>query len=221
MPYPTCRHIKDDGHLCQSPAMRREHYCYFHYHHRVRRMKLAQVRAEGGRVWLDLPPLEDMRAVQSAVSQVVEAIAAGLIELKRARILLTALRLAASNFKAAQAWSDRSQFETDDWQEIVASQPASAKDHGLPSNLNLDADPEEAFPPSAPEPGAPPAERFVGQNRSAVGCRTTPGIIDTKQRLGPEDQLMMLTEIRNAIAEGLGKKQAATGANSRGPNSLQ
>jgi hypothetical protein len=192
--------------------MRREHYCYFHYNHRVRRMKIAQARARGERVWLDLPPLEDMRAVQSAISQVIEAIAADVIELKRARALLTALRLAAYNFKTAQAWSDRSQFETDELHESVTSQPASANESGLPSGIDLDADPEKAFPPPAPKPGAPPAARFVGQNRSAVGCRTAPGILDTFQRLGYEDQLMMLNEMRNAIAEGLGRKPPASSA---------
>jgi len=210
MSYGTCRHIKEDGHLCQSPAMRREHYCYFHYHHRVRRMKMAQARARGEHVCLDLPPLEDMRAVQAAISQVVEAIAAGVIELKRARALLTALRLAAHNFKTAQAWSGRSRFEVDEWQESVATQPALASEHGLPSDIDLDAHPEEAFPPPAPKPGAPPAARLVVQNRSAVGCRTAPGILDTIKRLGPEDQLMMLQEMRSAIAQGLDRKPPAS-----------
>jgi hypothetical protein len=214
--------------------MRREHYCYFHYNHRVRRMKIAQARASGERVWLDLPPLEDMRAVQSAISQVVEAVAADVIELKRARALLTALRLAAYNFKTAQAWTDRSHFEVDEWQESVTSQPASVSEDGLPPNIDLDADPEEAFPPPKPKPGAPPSARFIGQKRSAIGCRTTPGILDTFQRLGPEEQLTMLTEMRNAIAEGLGRRpfvssadasssslSQATKAASGGPNSLQ
>ncbi len=212
MPYSTCRHIKEDGHLCQSPALLREHYCYFHHNHRARRMKIAQARANGERLWLDLPPLEDMRAVQAAISQVIEAIAADVIELKRARVLLTALRLAAGNLRNAQAWSDRSQYEVDELHESVASSPGLASQYGLPANLDLDADPEAVFPPPKPKPGAPPATHLAGHKRSAVGCRTAPGIIDTCKQLGPDDQLAMLQEIRTALAEGLGLRKPPASA---------
>jgi hypothetical protein len=212
MPYPTCRHIKEDGHLCQSPAMHQSHYCYFHDNHRARRMKIAQARARGERIWLDLPPLDDMRAVQAAISQVIEAIAADVIELKRARALLTALRLAANNFKSARAWGDRSQFEVDEWHESVASYPELAAEYGLPPNTDLDADPEEVFPPPKAKPGAVPVARLVGHRRSAVGCHTVPGIIDTCKELGPDDQLMMLREMAGAFAQGMGKRPPTSSA---------
>ena len=212
MPYATCRHIKEDGHLCQSPAMNREHYCYFHHNYRARRMKIAQARANGERLWLDLPPLEDMRAVQAGLSQVIEPIAGGVIELKRARVLLTALRLAAYNFKTSQAWTDRSQYEVDELHESVAAYPGLTGEYGLPPNIDLDADPEEVFPTPKPKPGAPPLTRFVGHKRSALGCRTAPGIVDICKRLGPDDQLAMLQEIRTALAEGLGLKKPPTSA---------
>ncbi len=213
MPYPSCRHIKEDGHLCQSPAMHRGHYCYFHDNHRARRLRIAQARARGERIWLDLPPLDDMRAVQAAIGQIMEAIAADVIELKRARALLTALRLAANNFKAIRAWGDHSQFEVDEWHESVADYPELAAEYGLPPDTDLDAHPEDVFPPAKPKPGAPPVARFVGHKRSAVGYKTVPGIIDTCKQLGPDDQLMMLQELLSAVRLGMGKKPptAATG----------
>ncbi len=214
MPYPTCRHIKEDGHICQSPAIHRSHYCYFHDNHRARRMKIAQARARGERIWIDLPPLEDMCAVQSAVAQVAEAIAAGVIELKRARALMTALRLAANNFRTVKAWRGHP-YELDESHERVASYPGLALEYGLPPKTDLDAHPEEVFPPAKAKPGAPPMARFAGHKRSAVGCRTTPGIIDSCKRMTSEDQLFVLREMANAFAEGMGKKPPIAAASSQ------
>ncbi len=221
MPYPTCRHIKEDGRLCQSPAMRREHYCYYHAGHRARRMKLAQARSRGERVWLDLPPLEDMQAVQTALSQVIEAIAARVIDRRDARLLLTALRLASNNFKTVQAWTGRSPYEIDEWHESVAGSPGLASEFGLPRDTDLDADPEQAFPPPKPKPGAPPVARLAAAKRSAVGCRTSPGILDTCKRLAPDDQLMMLREMAGAFAEAMGKKPPTTAAPSSNTKTRQ
>ena len=147
MPYPTCRHVKQDGYLCQSPALKHRDYCYYHADVRARRMAMAQARSRGEQWWLRLPPLEDMRAVQSAIAQVVEAVAADLIPLKRARVLLTGLRLAATNFRASNAWHHHSQYENDGRYSHIVSCPALEEEYGLPAGINLDADPETVFPP--------------------------------------------------------------------------
>ena len=105
-----------------------------------------------------------------------------------------------------------SPYELDEWHESVASYPGLASEYGLPPNTDLDADPEEVFPPAEAKPGTPPLPRLVGHKRSAVGCRTAPGIVDTCKRLGPDDQLMMLREMASAIAEGMGKKPPASAA---------
>lgn len=36
----TCKHVMPDGHLCQSPAMRHQSYCYFHNEHRKKAARM-------------------------------------------------------------------------------------------------------------------------------------------------------------------------------------
>ena len=100
----TCHHSFDNGSFCKSPALRGRDYCCYHLNHRGRLMRIARKRAQNERLFLTLPPLENMHAVQSALSQVLEAVAADMIDLKRAQFLLTGLRHAASNFKNPKAW---------------------------------------------------------------------------------------------------------------------
>jgi hypothetical protein len=51
-----------------------------------------------------LPLLENMHAVQSALTQVVEVLAADMIDPNRAQLDLSALCMAADNFKNPAAW---------------------------------------------------------------------------------------------------------------------
>jgi len=99
MPYQTCRHVKEDGHLCQSPAVRGEHFCHFHQSHRTAAIAIAQARVRGEHPGLYLPPLKDPWAVQYALSDLLNALGAGEIDHKRANIILRVLRTASDNFK--------------------------------------------------------------------------------------------------------------------------
>ena len=76
MNYKTCTYIHDTGYLCESAAVGGRDYCCFHLRYRGCLMRMAQARARGHHFHLDLPPLENMHAVQSALSHVVEALAA-------------------------------------------------------------------------------------------------------------------------------------------------
>ncbi|HVP55020.1 MAG TPA: hypothetical protein VMU45_08500 [Candidatus Eisenbacteria bacterium] len=107
MPYPTCRHVMDDGNFCQSPAMRGQHYCYFHISHRTRYAMIAQERARGERTGLYVPPLKDLGAVQLALTELCKAIAADEMDPKSARTLLSVLRTAADNLKTGQVTTGR------------------------------------------------------------------------------------------------------------------
>jgi hypothetical protein len=109
MPYPTCRHVKEDGHLCQAPAMRGQYYCYFHQSHRTRYMKMAQARARGENPPLYIPPLKDMAAVQISITQLCQAIADGAIDLKQARTLTNVLRVASDSLIKAKRESASAQ----------------------------------------------------------------------------------------------------------------
>ncbi len=163
MTYKTCTHVHDNGHYCQSAAASGRDYCCYHLRHRGRLMRMAQARARSQRFDLRLPPLENMHAVQSALSQLVEAVAADMIDLKRAHFLLSALRQAANNFKHPDAWKP-SAYQNDHSQAHPYNYNNFEAEYGLPDNLDLDAPPEVAFPPPQPAEtsGAPPLSPAVG-----------------------------------------------------------
>src|SRR5271167_1913501 len=138
----TCKHIHDDGRICNSAAVTDRNLCLYHLSHRARLMRQAQYRARGERFYLQLPPLESMHAVQSALTQLSEALAADIIELKRADRLIRVLNIASRNL-----------LKSDKWPSSLchSDQPAPAVDltaeYGLPADLDLNTPPEVAFPP--------------------------------------------------------------------------
>ncbi len=141
MEYRTCTYIRDDGNICNSAAVTDRNLCLYHLEHRARLMRIAQYRARGERFHLQLPPLESMHAVQSALTQLSEALAADMIELKRADRLIRVLNLASRNLLKADKWP-ASPYHSD--------QPAPAIDltanYGLPNDLDLSLAPDVAFP---------------------------------------------------------------------------
>ena len=104
MEYPTCTYIHDDGGICKSAAVTDRNLCLYHLRHRARLMRMAQYRARGERFDLILPPLESMFAVQSALTQLSEALVADMIELKRADRLIRLLNIASRNLLKADKW---------------------------------------------------------------------------------------------------------------------
>ena len=163
MEYKTCTYIHDTGYLCQSAAVGGREYCCYHLRHRGRQMRMAKHRARGERFDLHLPPLENMHAVQSALSQVIEALAADMIDPKRAHELLLALRQAATNFRHPEAWR-ASEYKNDQSAPYPKSYEEFEAEYGLPENLDLKVSPEVAFPP--------PAHDVVNER---VGCPTPAG----------------------------------------------
>ena len=164
MTYKTCTHVHDNGHYCQSAAVAGRDFCCYHLRHRGRLMRMAQYRARNERFDLRLPPLENMHAVQSALSQILEALAADMIELKRARAMLTVLRQAADNFKHPDAWQP-SAYMTDQSQPHPENYDSFEAEYGLPEQLDLNLRPEVAFPPppvTNNHAGAPPLSPSFG-----------------------------------------------------------
>jgi hypothetical protein len=139
-------------------------HCYYHSNWRARRMAMAQARARGQKWWFTLPPLEDMRAVQSAVAHIVEALAAELIEPKRAQVMLAALRLASHNFRATRAWIGGSEYENDGRYASIVRYPGLEEDYDLPGDIDLDADPRKVFPVMA---ASSPSAQATSQEASA------------------------------------------------------
>lgn len=145
MEYKTCNHLHDTGERCGSAAATNRGYCTYHLGCRARALRMAQYRARSERFDLRLPPIESMSAVLSAVNQLVEAVAADMIDLKRADFLLKGLRFAAHALKASDKWQP-SVYHTD----VAAPAINLEAEYGFPEGLDLAVPPEIAFPPPNP-----------------------------------------------------------------------
>jgi hypothetical protein len=96
---PRCEHLKVNGTQCESPALRRNHYCYFHKRWQEARIVLNANRARRGRAALELPVLEDANSIQVSLMQIMRLILSGQIDPKTAGLLLYALQTASSNLR--------------------------------------------------------------------------------------------------------------------------
>ncbi len=194
MEYRTCTYIHDDGGIGNSAAVTDRNLCLYHLRHRARLMRMAQYRARGEHFDLTLPPLESMFAVQSALTQLSEALAADMIELKRADRLIRLLNIASRNLLESDKWP-ASPYHSD--------QPAPAvslADYGLPNDLDLNLSPEAAFPaPAAFETdNCPPATDNCSPMPTVNYCEHGPGCPEHTIRADyPETpELAELREIR-------------------------
>ena len=101
MNVPTCRHIKTNGIQCKSPALSEGDWCFFHNRLHQRHSSYRHTQATQGYLipgqHIQLSPLEDRESVQLALSMVVNALATGRLETKRATTLLYGLQLASTN----------------------------------------------------------------------------------------------------------------------------
>ena len=166
MSFKYCQHVKENGIFCNSGAMKGRRYCYFHLRLRARRLAMAKARAANAPWRLHLPPLEDLHAIQSSIMQVLDAIAHGALDLERGRLILYGLQQAGTNVRTVNSWSSNSRFAVTEFDDMRAiDYPGLETEFGLPRHVDLDAAPEDVFPPAAtesqpPEPAAakkPPA----------------------------------------------------------------
>ncbi len=99
--YPLCRHIKTNGVQCKSPALDQSAYCFFHSRLHQRHTGFRYTPATRGYLipgqHIELTPLEDCESVQVALSVVINALATGQLETRRATALLYGLQLASIN----------------------------------------------------------------------------------------------------------------------------
>ncbi|HSY13556.1 MAG TPA: hypothetical protein VK976_15295 [Verrucomicrobiae bacterium] len=147
MSYKHCQHVKENGIFCGSPSMKGRDYCYYHVRTLARRLAMAKARSERKPWRLDLPPLEDMYAVQAAITNVLEALAAATLDPKRGGLILYGLQQAANNVRLP-AWGVSSHFAIQDYDERrVDHYPGLEAEFGLPKNVDLEAAPEDVFPP--------------------------------------------------------------------------
>ena len=101
MRYLLCRHIKTNGVQCQSPALKEAVYCYFHSRFSQRHIGFRHTPETGSALipgqHIELSPIEDRESVQVALSVVINALATGQLDIRRATALLYGLQLASSN----------------------------------------------------------------------------------------------------------------------------
>ena len=103
-------------------------------------MKMAQSCAANQRFQLFLPPPEDPAAIHSALTQVIEALAADMIEPSRARALISGLRLCLQSLKKKDSWHD-SAYHCDEPVDYESFET----DYRLPKDIDITAHPEEVF----------------------------------------------------------------------------
>ena len=128
MQYELCRHIRTNGVQCQCPALRHQPYCFFHTRMQQRHSGFRHTPETKGFLipgqHIELAPLEDRNSIQVALSVVVNALATGQLETKRATAILYGLQLASMN--AARLHLDpfpgevvREAVQTDDGQDLA------------------------------------------------------------------------------------------------------
>src|SRR5271165_5964516 len=92
MQYESCRHIKEDGTYCGSPALRECKYCYHHLRERGRRLRRARALRDNLPYRLEIQSLDNLYAVRDALTDVAQALAAGQLEPATAGKLLYAIQ---------------------------------------------------------------------------------------------------------------------------------
>src|SRR5271157_7800 len=180
----TCNHIRENGRCCRSAAVTGRDYCHFHLGVLGRRLKMARARARGERWRLELPPLEDLYAVQVGIMQVLDALGHEQLDSRRGALMLYGLQQAATNLRCPQeVWERSCRFDN-----VEAVQwDGFEQEHGLPKNFDVDTPPEVAFPPPAAGRDSTEValqERKAEANRAAAGAPLLSAFV--ADRVGPE-----------------------------------
>ena len=96
-----CRHVKTNGTRCRAPSLTDGTWCYFHHRLHQRHATFRPTETTRGYLvpgqHIELTALEDRESVQVALSVVINALATGQLDIKRATALLYGLQLASNN----------------------------------------------------------------------------------------------------------------------------
>ncbi|HKD83974.1 MAG TPA: hypothetical protein VKB58_04435 [Terriglobales bacterium] len=112
MAVPICEHIKPSGKRCGSPALRDKSFCYYHSNVEeclpsVRNMFAVRNPNAAPGEWpftdFPAPVLEDAAAIQVGFTQALYGVANGHLDLRRAKLVLSALHGASANLKRLEA----------------------------------------------------------------------------------------------------------------------
>ena len=95
-----CRHIFPDGHRCGSKCLRHEPFCY--YHHTTRKPRTGPPLRDTHSTF-DLPLPDDRSSIQAAIGLILQRLAGGGLDTKRAGLLLYGLQIASMNLPKPSA----------------------------------------------------------------------------------------------------------------------
>ena len=147
MQYETCRHVKEDGIYCGSPALRERKYCYYHLMQRGRRLRRARALRDNLPYRLEIQSLDNPYAIRDALTDVAQALAAGQLDARIAGKLLYAFQQVTTanrrieQIEAAAAAKDAVKdvnLDSDN-DSRVQEFPEFEKQFNLPAGVDLDA----------------------------------------------------------------------------------
>ena len=157
MQYETCRHIKEDGTYCGSPALRERKYCYYHLMQRGRRLRRARALRDNLPYRLEIQSFDNLYAVRDALTDIAQALAAGQLESRTAGKLLYAIQqVSSTNRRIEQMEAARgSQCGTPrtDNNSRMQEYPDFEKQFGLPPGADLDAETDAVLQKADEETG--------------------------------------------------------------------
>lgn len=140
----VCRHVKEDGAYCASPALRGRNYCYFHLTHRGRRFRRALALSRNEPYQLVLPPLEDLGSIRVALSEVLQALSAGQLNHRTAGLMLYAIQQATTvTLRLAQiekALQDTQEKAPANDSARLQEYPEFERNFDIPPDVDLDAE---------------------------------------------------------------------------------
>jgi hypothetical protein len=133
MTVPICEHIKPSGKRCGSPALREQAFCYYHSRleeclPQLRNMFIAQKANAAPGEWpiveFPVPALEDAAAIQIGFMQALHGIANGNLDVRKAKLILSALHGASANLQRLEACLSQSV------KAVLRKPPAGVKQAG-------------------------------------------------------------------------------------------
>ena len=141
MQYETCRHVKEDGAYCGSPALRERKYCYYHLMQRGRRLRRARALRDDLPYRLEIQSLDNLYAVRAALTDIAQALAAGQLEPRTAGKLLYAIQQVSSTnrrIEQMEAAVAKGLGSQPDDNSRIQEYPDFEKQLGLPPDVDLD-----------------------------------------------------------------------------------
>ena len=128
-----CRHIFTDGHRCGSKCLRNEDFCY--YHHAARRPVPPATNFRDVNSSFTIPIPEDRSAIQAGIGVVLQRIAQGQLDPRRAGLILYGLQIAAFNLPKPRSIQRESVNEMTDDPILGPIAPISVLNKSLAESL--------------------------------------------------------------------------------------